>query len=293
MKQLSLVLILALVFGAGVTSTPAGAKLIRSGDPGMVQKQPAASPTPQTKKPPEAKTTAEFKDYNAAYAITGGAQMEAAADAFAKKYPASELRQYLYAKAMHEYQTENNPAKMLAMGDKVLALDPDDPIALVLTATVISDQLKDGDPDFDQKVATVRKNATRALQTIDTMAPAGTSPEQLANYKDTLRVMARSSLGIVSLKGGDDAAAEQELKAAANNGQAAPDAFVWYHLALAQDHQKKYTDALASVEQALRYIGSNADLGKLATDERARLVQLTGGTAAPAPGAPSPTPPPL
>src|SRR5262252_3150689 len=277
MQRLSLVLFLALALTAG----------------GLAQKQPAASPTPQGKRPPQAKTQAEFKDYNAAYAITGGAQMEAAADAFAKKYPDSELRQYLYSKAMHEYQTENNPGKMLATGEKVLALDPDDPIALVLTATVISDQLSDGDSDRADKIATVRKNATRALETVNLMPPpAGATPEQLAAYKDTLRVMAHSALGIVSLKSGDDAAAEQELKAAANSGQAPPDAFVWYHLALAQDHQKKYTEALASVEQALRYIGSNADLSELAAGERDRLRKLTG-TAAPAPGSPSPVPPPL
>src|SRR5215467_7324792 len=137
MKRLSLALILALAFTAG----------------GLAQKQPAASPTPQGKHP-QAKTQAEYKEYNTAYAISGGAQMEAAADAFAKKYPDSELRQYLYAKAMHEYQTENNPEKMLAMGQKVLALDPDDPIALVLTATVISDQLSDGDSDRADKIAT-------------------------------------------------------------------------------------------------------------------------------------------
>src|SRR5215471_11021826 len=171
MKRLSLALILALAFTAG----------------GLAQKQPAASPTPQGKRPPQAKTQAEFKEYNAAYAITGGAQMEAAADAFAKKYPDSELRQYLYAKAMHEYQTENNPAKMLAMGEKVLALDPDDPVALVLTATVLSDQLGDGDPDRTQKIATVRKNAAHALETVDTMPPpAGATPEQVTAYKDTL-----------------------------------------------------------------------------------------------------------
>jgi tetratricopeptide (TPR) repeat protein len=278
MKRLSLFLILALAAG---------------GASGVAQNLPAASPTPQAKRPPQAKTQAEFKDYKAAYAITGGALMEAAADAFAKKYPDSELRQLLYSKAMQEYQPENNPGKMLAMGEKVLALEPDEPVALVLTATVLSDQLADGDPDRTQQVARIRKNAARALETVDTMPPpAGATPEQFAAYKDTLRMMARSALGIVSLKSGDDAAAEQELKAASISGQAPPDPFVWYHLALAQDHQKKYTEALASVEQALRYIGSNADLGKLANGERDRLRQLTGAATAPAPGSPNPAPPP-
>jgi hypothetical protein len=112
--------------------------------------------------------------------------------------------------------------------------------------------------------------------------------------------MAHSSLGITSLKSGDDAAAEKELKAAADLTQSQPDPFVWYHLALAQDHQKKYSEALVSVEQALRYTGSNPELEKLASGEKERLKQLTEAVTppAPAPGSlpqaqPSPGRPPL
>jgi hypothetical protein len=85
---------------------------------------------------------------------------------------------------------------------------------------------------------------------------------------------------------------------AAELSSTAPDPYVWYHLALAQDHQEKTADALASVEQALRSAGSNADLAKLAASERDRLVIImksTGGSApsAAAPQAqPTPTPQP-
>ena len=99
------------------------------------QPRPAVSPQPVTRHTPQAKTQPEYADYNAANAISGGAAMEKAANDFAAKYPDSELRSILYSKAMHNYQAENNPDKMLAMGEKVLAYDPDNPVALVLTAT--------------------------------------------------------------------------------------------------------------------------------------------------------------
>ena len=109
--------------------------------------------------------------------------------------------------------------------------------------------------------------------------------------------MAHSSLGITGLKTGDNAGAEKELQAAAELGQARPDPFVWYHLALAQDRQEKFAEALVSVEQALRYLGSNAELGTLASGERQRLKQLTGQMpSGPPPQAqpqPNPSPPPL
>jgi tetratricopeptide (TPR) repeat protein len=236
---------------------------------------------PTGKHVPQAKTHPEFNDYNTAYATAGGAASEKAADEFAAKYPASELKAYLYAKAMHEYQNENNPAKMLSVGEKVLQLDPDNSIALVLTSTVLADSLNDSDADRDSKIAQARKNATHALETVDSgfVPPANATPEQVAAYKSTMQSMAHSALGIVALKTGDDATAENELKLSTNLNVSQPDPYLWYHLALAQDHQKKYPEALVSINHALQVIGGNADLGELAKGEQKRLLTLTGGNA--------------
>lgn len=235
------------------------------------------------RRPPQAKTRAEFSDYNSANAITGGAASEKAANDFAAKYPDSELRSILYSRAMHEYQRENNPGKMLAMGQKILTIDPDNSVALVLTATVLSDNLSDADQDREQKIAEIRKNANRALETVDAYftPPAGTAPEQTEAYKKMLRSMAHSALGITDLKLGDNAGAEKELQAAADLGKVQPDPYVWYHLALAQDRQNKYAEALATAEQALQLSQPGSDLAKLAAGERDRLQKLTG-TAPPA-----------
>jgi tetratricopeptide (TPR) repeat protein len=228
---------------------------------------------------PQAKTHPEFNDYNAAYAVAGGAVSEKAADDFAAKYPDSELKAFLYSKAMHEYQNENNPEKMLSVGEKVLRLDPDNSIALVLTATVLADSLSDADSDRQAKIARVKKNAGHALDTLDSgfTPPANATPEQVKEYKNTLESMAHSALGIVALKTADDLGAEKELKLSAELNQNHPDPYIWYHLALAQDHQKKYSEALASVNRALQDIGVNADLGVLAKGEQRRLLTLTAG----------------
>ena len=235
-------------------------------------------PQPAAKHVPQAKTHPEFNDYNAAYAIAGGTASEKAADDFAAKYPESELKSYLYSKAMHEYQNENNPEKMLSVGEKVLRFDPDNSIALVLTATVLADSLSDTDTDRQAKVARIKTNAAHALDTVDSSftPPANATPEQVKTYKDTLQSMAHSALGIVALKTADDSTAERELKLSADLNQGQPDPYIWYHLALAQDHQKKYQEALASVNHALQVIGTNADLGNLAKGEQTRLLTLTG-----------------
>jgi hypothetical protein len=95
--------------------------------------------------------------------------------------------------------------------------------------------------------------------------------------------MAHSALGIVALKTGDDATAENELKLSTSLNVTQPDPYLWYHLALAQDHQKKYPEALVSINHALQVIGTNNELGDLAKGEQKRLLTLTGGNA-PSPG---------
>jgi len=156
----------------------------------------------------------------------------------------------------------------------------------VLTSTVLADSLNDADTDREAKIARARKNATHALETVDSgfVPPANATPEQVTAYKSTLQSMAHSALGIVALKTGDDATAENELKLSTSLNLTQPDPYLWYHLALAQDHQKKYPEALVSINHALQVIGANADLGELAKGEQKRLLTLTGGSA------PSPAP---
>jgi tetratricopeptide (TPR) repeat protein len=221
---------------------------------------------------PQARSEQERADFNTAYALSGAAKEEAAAIDFSNRYPTSELRRHLYSSAMLQYQRENNPAKMLAMGERVLALDPDNPLALVLTATALADSLGDHDRDRDKKVSTIKHNATRAIQT----AEAGYSERLTAGtaYKTTLQSMAYSALGIMKLKTGDDAGAEKDLKIATELAKIRPDGHAWYHLALAQDHRKKYAAALGSVEQALQLASSDPELQKLAEVEHERLAGL-------------------
>ncbi len=219
--------------------------------------------------------------------------MEKAADDFSAKYPASELKTYLYLKALHEYQNEDNPAKILAMGKKVLHLDPDNSIALVLTATVLADSLSDGDADRQQKIAEIKKNAGHALETVDSsfVPPANATPEQITAYKKTLQSMAHSALGITALKTDENQTAERELKTAAELNVTQPDPYIWYHLALAQDHLEKYPEALVSINRALEYAG-NSDLADNVRGERKRLLVKNnlGGAETPnqPPASPSP-----
>jgi hypothetical protein len=139
-----------------------------------------AGGAPQGKRRPQAKTQPEFDAYNAAAALTDPAAQEKAADDFATSFRTASCAAALQA-AMHGYQQANNADKMLEMARKVLTFDPDDPEALLGVAQVLAERTRDTDLDKDQRIAEARKDAQRALVTVDTDIPTRRpyAPEKL------------------------------------------------------------------------------------------------------------------
>ena len=186
------------------------------GQPAQGQTAPAQGTTaaaPTGKRPPQAKTQPEFDAYKAAAAITDPAALEKSADDFATKFPDSELKIILYKTAMRGYQNSNNAEKTEAMGRKVIALDADDPEALVLVAEVLTERTRESDLDKDQRWAEADKFAKHATETIETdvAVPAGTPQEKIDAYKSLLRSNAYSILGTLAFKKDDFTNAEKLL----------------------------------------------------------------------------------
>jgi tetratricopeptide (TPR) repeat protein len=256
---------------------------------------PAAKPQTATSQPPgrppiQAKTQEEYQAYQAA---VGNAQnpaaMEKAADDFAAKFPASDLRVLLYRAAMHSYQTAANSPKMMDMGLKVLAIDKDDPEALIGVGEVLEEQTSATDLDRDQRMNQATTYAQHALETVDAdlAVPAGSSPERVEAYKKYLRATALATIGTIQYKREQYADAEGNLRKAIEADVENPDAVVILRLALALDQQKKYQEALQQASRAVELTQDSTDVGKMARNERDRLVVVTGGNNTPI----SPTPP--
>jgi tetratricopeptide (TPR) repeat protein len=237
---------------------------------------------PTGKRPPQAKTQPEFDAYKAAAALTDPAAQEKAADDFAAKFPDSELRPVLYRSVMHAYQQANNADKMLAMAQKVLSYDPDDPEALLGVAQVIAERTRDSDVDKDQKTAEARKDAERALATIDTDIPSsGYPPEQLAAFKNFLRSEAYSITGTLDFNNKQWTAAETDLKKSIDAFPQQPDPIAVFRLSVALDMQNKYPDAMKYADQAVDLTKPGTSAGDAARKEKDRLVQLIGGISEP------------
>lgn len=256
----------------------------------------AGAQAPAPKRPPQAKTQEEFKAFQTAAAATTPDAQEKAADDFAAKFPESELRPLLYRQAMNSYQNANNAEKMVEMGRKILAIDPDDPQALIEVAEVLSERTRSTDLDFNEKTAEASKLATHALDTIDSdlMFSANAPPDKVQAAKDWLRATAYAILGNIAMVKKDYTGAEQNLKKAIDMGKSQPDPVNYLRLAVALDNQSKYAEALATADQAVSMTQENTTVGQLSRQEQSRLKQLAGsGTPAgqPKPQTPPPTSP--
>jgi tetratricopeptide (TPR) repeat protein len=264
-------------------STP-GAANSNQGSPTTAQQTPAEPPKPARRTPPAAKSQEEFAEYQKASAITDNAAAAKAADEFAAKFPQSELRPLLYSNLMRHYQQANDSDKTLEMAQKVLQYIPDDTMALVMSATVLAERTRDTDLDRDQRYAEAKRNAQKAIDTVDVglMVPPNFTQEQFEGAKRVLLSWAHSAIGMVELGEKNDAVAEQHFKQALQlSGE--PDALIYMRLSLAQDHQKKYAEALVSARAAVQNAPANSPLQGLAQQEVDRLVKLPG-SAPPATG---------
>jgi tetratricopeptide (TPR) repeat protein len=250
--------------------------------PGQAAQPAGQAAAPPGKRKPAAKTKPEYDAYNAAVAQTDPAALEKAADDFATKYPDSELRAPLYTVATEHYRQANNAEKMMEMAKKVLAIDPDDPAALVGIAQALAERTRDTDLDKDQRFAEAKKDAERALVTVDTDVPTtGYPPEQVNGFKNFVRSEAYLILGTLAFKTSNWAEAEANLRKSIDVLPQQPDTVAVFRLAVALDMQNKIPEAMKYVDQAIDLTKDQPDsgVGKAARAEKDRLVQLSGGTA--------------
>jgi len=259
--------------------------------------QGAAAPAPAGPHQPMAKTKEEYDAYSLAAAKPDPVQMEAAADEFAQKFPASELKELLYVRAMTLYQQQNNSAKVVVAGRKAIEINPTDPVPLVAVASALVLDTRETDLDRDARFADASKDAQAALDNVDTglQVPPNVPPDRIAAAKANLRSIAYDTLGVIAMQKKDYAGAEQNFQKAADLMKDQPDAVVYLRLSVAQDNQKKYDAALDSANKAAQYAPEGSPEKNLAKQQQDRMNKLLADkstpSAAPAATAPA-TPPP-
>lgn len=250
--------------------------------------QPGTAAEPAVSHQPQAKTNDEMAAYKLASAKTDPAQMEAAADEFAQKFPDSELKVLLYVRAMQLYQQQNNSGKVVAVGRKAIALNPTDPVPLVTVASALVLDTQENDLDRAARYAEAGKDAQAALDNIDTglQVPPGVPADRVAAVKANLRSIAYDTLGVIAMRTSNFPGAEEDFKKSVELMKDQPDASVYLRLAVVQDNQGKYAEALESANKAAQFSQEGSTERVLAKQEQDRLTKLiaekNGAQAAPA-----------
>ena len=274
------------------SNPPAG---VQNSTPQQPQPTQPSMTNPKAKHAPGAKTKQEYDQYLAVANAPDAATSEKMAREFEAQYAGSELLASAYQQVMTKYQKADNGDKALDMGRKVLQYDPDNVFALVMNATVLAERTRQTDIDRDPRLKEATTDAQRVLENIRTgnylLAPNAT-PEQVQQFKDQISSMAYHALGKAEMEREDYAAAEQDLRKATESPAGKGDAIVWYRLALALDHQKKYPDANAAITTAIALAPPDSAVAGMARNEQSRLKQLAAGGAAsnPAPQSNQPEP---
>jgi tetratricopeptide (TPR) repeat protein len=183
---------------------------------------------------------------------------------------------------MQKYMQVNNGEKTLEMGQKAIALDADDPEALVGVAQVLTERTKDTDLDKDQKLAEAKKDAEHALATVDTDVPtAGYPPEKIDLFKRYMQSEAYAILGTLASNAEKYPEAETALRKSIEVFPEQVDSVAVLRLAIVLDKQNKTTEALKYANQAVDLTKDHPEsgAGKAARAEQDRLTKLNSGTA--------------
>jgi tetratricopeptide (TPR) repeat protein len=237
--------------------------------------QQATPPAAGGHKVLQAKTPDELKAYQEGVAKTDATQVDAAAAAFAAKYPDSELKGSLFVRAMNLYGQANNSEKVVELGRKAIAADPTNPVSLVQIGSVLVEGTRDTDMDRDQRLAEAAKDAQGAIDNIgELMVPADAPPARVVAVKASILTMAYNTLGMVDLNKKEFVGAEQAFLKAVDASKAQPEAVVFLRLSVAQDQLKKYPEALDSANKAVQYAPAGSAAQNLAKQQQERLQKL-------------------
>ncbi|MDD5544429.1 MAG: hypothetical protein PHX83_14785 [Acidobacteriia bacterium] len=158
------------ILGLSLFSWPA-ARLLQAAS----QQQPPTTPPPQpteTKKPkraPQAKTQIEYDAYQAIDAEKDPSKKMALVDKFAVDFPDSELRVPAFALALESAQQISNYEKTIDYARKIVQLQPDHVLSLLILASWLPERTTENDPQRDAKLKEAADAAGQLIKLVPTL----------------------------------------------------------------------------------------------------------------------------
>lgn len=254
-----------------------GSQSSQSGQGG--QSQPPAQSTDKSKTPDVAPLTldstpppvnaeedAAFKVFQAAPSTDLPKKIELGED-FVKKYPQSRYLPPVYYTLTMAYMQTNQTQKMLEVGDKEVALQPNDIATLAVLSQTISRVTNSTTPNAAQQLAKAATYAKKAIEIAPTLPkPENMTDELFAAGKNQALVAAHSGLGLVLIKRGQNAEAIPELEQAVKLDKD-PDPVNYYLLGVANKGTSHFDDAISAFNKCAAIAGQMQTTCKTQADD--------------------------
>jgi tetratricopeptide (TPR) repeat protein len=171
-----------------------------------------------------------------------------AGEEFLKKYPESQYRPIVYSALTLEYIQNGNTEKAFEVGDKEVALKPDDVQTLAILGQTIPRAMSASTPEPEKQLAKAENYSKRAIEVTPTIPkPEGMPDQNFVAAKNSTLAMAHSGLGLVYVRRGKFNDAIPELEQSVKiDPNPTPDPVNLYLLGVANQKASHYDDAAAA-----------------------------------------------
>jgi tetratricopeptide (TPR) repeat protein len=247
------------------------------------QSQPAQQPADKDKAPASNSLSLDLPapvsaDEDAAYKAfldspaTDAKKKIELGEAFLQKFPESRYRPPIYATLTTAYLQTNQVQKMEEVGDKEIAMNPDDVQVLAILGQTIPRALSSSTPNPTQELEKAEKYSKRAIEVMPTFPkPANLTDEQFEKAKNQTLAMAHGGLGLVNLRRGKFAEAIPEFETSVKIDPN-PDPVNIYLLALSNQKASHFDDAVAAFNKCAAIQSSMQTTCKNGAEEAKKLA---------------------
>src|SRR5260370_1219749 len=192
-------------------------------------------------------------------------------EAFLQKYPESRYRSPVYGALTFAYVQVGNMQKMQEVGEKEIALTPNDVSTLSLMGQTLPRSWKPSAPDAMQVLAKAEQYSKQAIEIAPTLPrPEGMTEEAFASAKNQALAMAQRGLRLVFVGRGKNAEAFPEFKQAVKIDPN-PDPVNYYLLGMANKATSHFDDAIAVFNKCAAMVGPLQGTCKVQAEDAKKL----------------------
>jgi tetratricopeptide (TPR) repeat protein len=192
-------------------------------------------------------------------------------EAFILKYPGSRYRSPVYGALTFAYVQVGNVQKMQEVGEKEIALTPNDVSTLALMGQTLTRSWKSSAPDAMQVLAKAEQYSKQAIEITPTLPkPENLTDEAFTSAKNQTLAMAHSGMGLIYVRRGKNAEAIPELEEAVKIDPT-PDPVNYYLLGIANKATSHFDDSVTAFNKCTAMAGPLQGTCKAQAEEAKKL----------------------